>query len=69
MHVLVFVPFVCPVGPQTYRFIVEVNQNGASTSITSTNGYSGSGMPPDDKPGRRNKLQIITLMYGTGCGN
>ncbi|WP_257280396.1 hypothetical protein, partial [Endozoicomonas sp. ISHI1] len=91
-------PFVCPVDPQTYRFIVEVNQNGALTSqsfsiktepgtlsvmpmndgrpvqnepshITCTNGYSESGSPPDDKPCRRNKFQIITLMYGTGGGN
>ncbi|WP_257281710.1 C2H2-type zinc finger protein [Endozoicomonas sp. ISHI1] len=98
MHVLVCVPFACPVEPQTYRFIVEVNQNGASTSqifsiktepgrlsampmsdgrsvqnepshVTRTNGYSGSGSPPDDKPGRRNKLQIITLTYGTGGSN
>ncbi|WP_257282363.1 C2H2-type zinc finger protein [Endozoicomonas sp. ISHI1] len=103
MQVLAFVPFVCPVEPQTYRFIVEVNQNRASTgqsfsiktelgkfsamsmtdwrlmqnepshntgkNITSTNGYSGSGMPPYDKLCRRNKLQIITLMYGTGSGN
>ncbi|WP_257282454.1 C2H2-type zinc finger protein [Endozoicomonas sp. ISHI1] len=98
LHVLVFVPFVCPVEPQTYRFIVEVNQNRASTSqifsiktepgtlsampmtdgrsvknepshISSTNGYSGSGSPTDDTPCRRNKLQIITLMYGTGGGN
>ncbi|WP_257282452.1 C2H2-type zinc finger protein [Endozoicomonas sp. ISHI1] len=98
MHVLVFVPFVCPVEPQTYRFIVEVNQNGALTSqslsiktepvtlsampmnngssvqnepshITRTNGYSGSGTPCDDKTCRRNKFQIITLMYGTGGGN
>ncbi|WP_257282369.1 C2H2-type zinc finger protein [Endozoicomonas sp. ISHI1] len=98
MHVLVFVPFVCPVESQTYRFIVEVNQNGALTSqslsiktepftlsampmnngrsvqnesshITSTNGYSGSGSPTDDKPCGRNKLQIITLMYRTGGGN
>ncbi|WOG27832.1 C2H2-type zinc finger protein [Endozoicomonas sp. 8E] len=37
--------------------------------MTNTNGYSGSGMLPDDKPCRRNKLQIITLMYGTGGGN
>ncbi|WP_257281200.1 C2H2-type zinc finger protein [Endozoicomonas sp. ISHI1] len=98
MHVLVFVPFVCPVEPQTYRFIVDVDQNGASTSqcfsiktepgtlsampmidwrpmqnepshIIRTNGYSGSGTPTDDKPCRRNKLQIITLMYGTGGSN
>ncbi|WP_257254405.1 hypothetical protein, partial [Endozoicomonas sp. SESOKO3] len=98
MHVLIVVPFVCTVESQTYRFIVEVNQNGASTSqsfsiktepgtlsevamndggamqnepsyITHTNGYSGSGAPPDDKPCRRNTFQIITLMYGTGGGN
>ncbi|WP_257282511.1 C2H2-type zinc finger protein, partial [Endozoicomonas sp. ISHI1] len=98
MHVLVVVPFVCPVESQTYRFIVEVNQNGGSASqsfsiktepgtlsampmndgrpvqnepshITRTNGYSGSGSPPDDKPCRRNKFQIITCMYGTGSGN
>ncbi len=25
-------PFVCPVEPQTYRFVIEVNQNRASTS-------------------------------------
>ncbi len=97
-YVLVFLPFVCPVDPQTYGFIVEVDQNEASTSqsfsietepglltampmtdgrlmqnepslMISTNGYSGSGMLPDDKPCRRNKLQIITLMYGTGGGN
>ncbi|WOG27837.1 hypothetical protein [Endozoicomonas sp. 8E] len=37
--------------------------------MVSTNGYSGSGTPSDDKPSRRNKLQIITLMYGTGGGN
>ncbi|WP_373690736.1 C2H2-type zinc finger protein [Endozoicomonas sp. ISHI1] len=95
---LIFVPFVCPVEPQTYRFIIEIDQNGASTSqsfsintesgtlsampmtdgrpmqnelsyITRTNGYSGSGTPRDDKPCRRNKFQIITLMYGTGGGN
>ncbi|WP_257282180.1 C2H2-type zinc finger protein, partial [Endozoicomonas sp. ISHI1] len=98
MHVLVFLPFVCSVEPEVYRFIVEVNQNGASTSqsfsiktepdtlsampmtdwrpvqnepshITRTNGYSESGSPPYDKPCRRNKLQIITLMCGTGGGN
>ncbi|WP_257282427.1 hypothetical protein, partial [Endozoicomonas sp. ISHI1] len=98
MHVLIVVPFVCTVESQTYHFIVEVNQNGASTSqsffiktepgtlsevamndggamqnepsyITHTNGYSGSGAPPDDKPCRRNTFQIITLMYGTGGGN
>ncbi len=97
-HVLVFLPFVSPVEPQTYGFIVEVDQNGASTSqsfsiktepgistampmtgwrlmqkqpshMLSTNGYSGSGMLPDDKPCRRNKLQIITLMDGAGGGN
>ncbi|WP_257282359.1 C2H2-type zinc finger protein, partial [Endozoicomonas sp. ISHI1] len=95
MHVLVCVPFACPVEPQTYRFIIEVNQNGVSTSqsfsiktepgtlsvvpmtdcrpmrneplhITGTYGYSGTGMPLGDKPYRRNKLQIITLMYETG---
>ncbi len=98
LHVLVFVPFVCPVEPQSYRFIVEVNQNRASTShsfsintepgtlsampmndgrpvqnepshITRANGYSGPRTPCDDKPCRRNKFQIITLMYGTGGGN
>ncbi|WP_257282516.1 C2H2-type zinc finger protein, partial [Endozoicomonas sp. ISHI1] len=98
MHVLVFVPFVCPVEPQTYHFIVEINQNGASTSqsfsiktepvtlsgtpmtdgssvqnepsrATRTDGYSASGLLPYGKPCRRNKLQIITLMYGTGGGN
>ncbi|WP_257282543.1 hypothetical protein, partial [Endozoicomonas sp. ISHI1] len=98
MHVLVLLPFVCPVEPQTCRFIVEVNQNRASTSqsfsiktepgtlsvmpmtdcrpirseplhIIRTNGYSGSGAPPDDKPCRRNNLQIITMMYGTNGGN
>ncbi len=37
--------------------------------ITRTNGYSESGLPPYDKPCRRNKFQIITLMYGTGGGN
>ncbi|WP_422414214.1 hypothetical protein, partial [Endozoicomonas sp. ALB122] len=37
--------------------------------ISSTNEYSRSGIPIDDKPCRRNKLQIITLMYGTGGGN
>ncbi len=97
-HVLVFLPFVCPVEPQTCGFIVEVDQNGALTGqsfsiktepglltatpmtdgrlmqnepshMVSTKGYSGSGMLPDDKPSRRNKLQIITLIYGTGGGN
>ncbi|WP_257282455.1 C2H2-type zinc finger protein [Endozoicomonas sp. ISHI1] len=98
MQVLVFVPFVCPVESQTYRFTVEVNQNRASTSqifsiktepgtlsampmtdwgpmqnepshITRTNVYPESGSLPYDKPCRRNKLQIITLMYETGGGN
>nr|WP_306674549.1 C2H2-type zinc finger protein [Endozoicomonas sp. ISHI1] len=40
-----------------------------SSHITRTDGYSGSGTLPDDKPSWRNKLQIITLMYGTGGGN
>ncbi|WP_257282193.1 C2H2-type zinc finger protein [Endozoicomonas sp. ISHI1] len=91
-------PFACPIEPQTYRFIVEVNQNGVSTSqgfsiktepgtlsampmndgkpmqnepshIVGINGYSGSGSPPDDNLCRRDKFQIITLMYGTGGGN
>ncbi|WP_257282437.1 hypothetical protein, partial [Endozoicomonas sp. ISHI1] len=98
MNILVFVPFVCPVELQTYRFIIEVNQNRASTSqnffintepgtlsavtmtdwgpmqneptyITCTNGYSESGTPPSGKTFRRNELQIITLMYGSGGGN
>ncbi|WP_257293019.1 hypothetical protein, partial [Endozoicomonas sp. ONNA1] len=93
LHVLVFVPFVCPIELQTHRFIVEVNQNRALTiktepgilsampmtdgkpmqneplHITRTNGYSGAGTPLGDKSCRRNKFQIITLMYGTGDGN
>ncbi|WP_422472867.1 C2H2-type zinc finger protein [Endozoicomonas sp. ALB032] len=44
----------------------KLMQNEVSHTI-STNEWSG--MLSDDQPSRRNKLQIITLMYGTGGGN
>ncbi len=73
-HVLVFLPFVCPVMPQTYRFIVEVDQNQASTSQSfsiKTEPGLFTAMPMADDRLMQNEPShmIITLMKGTGGGN
>ncbi|WP_422442091.1 C2H2-type zinc finger protein [Endozoicomonas sp. ALB060] len=73
-HVFAFLPFVCPVEPQTYGFIVEVDQNEASTSQSfsiKTEPGLLSAMPMTDGRLMQNEPShmIITLMKGTGGGN
>ncbi len=73
-HVLVFLPFVCPVEPQTYGFIIEVDQNEASTSQSfsiKTEPGLLTAMPMTDGRLMQNEPShmIITLMYGTGGDN
>ncbi|WP_257281987.1 C2H2-type zinc finger protein [Endozoicomonas sp. ISHI1] len=67
MHVLVFVPFICPVEPQAYHFIVEVNQNGVSTSQSfSVKNEPGtlSAMPMTDWGPMQNEPSHITCTNG-----
>ncbi len=69
---MVFVPFVCPVELQTYRFIVEVNQNGASTSQSfsiKTKPGTLSAMPMTDGMSMQNEPSHFTRTNGySGSG-
>ncbi|WP_257282442.1 C2H2-type zinc finger protein, partial [Endozoicomonas sp. ISHI1] len=73
MHVLIVVPFVCTVESQTYRFIVEVNQNGASTSqsfSTKTEPGTLSEMAMNDGMPMQNEPSNITRTNGySGSGS
>ncbi|WP_257282508.1 hypothetical protein, partial [Endozoicomonas sp. ISHI1] len=73
MHVLIVVPFVCTVESQTYRFIVEVNQNGVSVSqsfFIKTEPGTLSAMPINDGGAMQNEPSNITRTNGySGSGS